>query len=86
MASAGINMSGLVVRLESIVKDLGSTLEIAKLIEDDLTSEVREILNDVYGSLWAEAYYDSFNESTQRFARPLADKMARLNKIVKFKE
>lgn len=53
--------------------------------ENHLTPEAKQILGYVYGALWAEGYYDALNESTEKFARPLADKMSRLNEILKFK-
>lgn len=54
--------------------------------ESELDNEVRALLNEVYGALWTEAYYDPYNKSTQEFARPLAEKMTRLNKLLHFKQ
>ena len=51
-----------------------------------MEAEVKGILREVYGALWAEAYYDAFNDSTKKFAQPLSDKMRRLNELLKFKE
>lgn len=51
-----------------------------------LDAESRQILSHVYGVLWGEAYYDpTYGEVTQKFAKPLCDKMAQLNEILKFK-
>lgn len=49
-----------------------------------MSDEVRNILGDLYSRLWAEAAYDPLNESTQKFAAPLAEKIMQLNKILKF--
>lgn len=51
-----------------------------------IDEEVTQLLSAVYGRLWAEAYYDPYNEMMQDFAIPLADKMSRLNEILKFKK
>lgn len=51
-----------------------------------IDDESRKLLADVYGTLWMEAYYDpTYGEVTQNFSKPLADKMQRLNKLLKFK-
>ena len=63
-----------------------------QLIEDhfelhpETSKEVFKILNDVYGALWMEAYYDPDSESSAKFAKPLAEKMKRLNELLKFKK
>ena len=44
------------------------------------------LLNDVYGRLWCEAYYDPYNEKFREFCAPLADKMSEANKILGFKK
>lgn len=44
------------------------------------------LLKEVYAGLWMEAYYDPTNESTRKFAEPLADKMVELNSILHFKK
>lgn len=44
------------------------------------------LLREVYGALWGEAYYDAYNERTRDFAKPLADKMSEANKILRFKK
>lgn len=54
--------------------------------EKAIDAEVQKLLCDVYGELWTEAYYDGFSDATIKFAQPLADKMAALNKILKFKK
>jgi hypothetical protein len=51
-----------------------------------LDAEANKILTEVYGALWCEAYYDCFNDDIRNFAKPLADKMSRLNDLLKFKE
>lgn len=43
------------------------------------------LLREVYGRLWCEAYYDPFAEQTRDFARPLADLMGKANEILRFK-
>ena len=57
-----------------------------KLKEHRLTDKEIKLLSEVYGTLWIEAYYDFKNEHTQKFAKPIADKMAELNKSLKFKD
>lgn len=56
--------------------------------EDDkpLQKEAEVLLCEVCNTLWGEAWYDPFNEATQSFAAPLADKMKRLNEILKFRD
>ena len=54
--------------------------------ETKLETEVKQLLSDVYGVLWAEANYDALNHHTEKFSKPLADKMARLNEIMGFKK
>lgn len=51
-----------------------------------ITKNELSTLNDIYCKLWIEAYYDSCNEHTQKFAEPLAQKMSELNKTLKFKK
>ena len=51
-----------------------------ELPEDD-RKIVDKLLNEIYGALWTEANYDPYNEDTKKFAKPLADKMAQVNKI-----
>jgi hypothetical protein len=48
-------------------------------------AEAMRLLGEVYGSLWTEAYYDAYNDSTKKFATPLHEKMARANEILRFK-
>jgi hypothetical protein len=48
--------------------------------------EVKKLLREVYGILWAEAYYDPYNEETEKLALRVVEKMARLNELLKFKE
>ena len=51
-----------------------------------IDAEAHKLLNDIYGTLWCEAYYDpTYGEVTRNFAKPLADKMTQLNKLLKFK-
>ena len=54
--------------------------------ETELQAEARQLLVDVYGALWTEAFYDPYNESTKNFAEPLANKMNRINKLLAFKK
>jgi hypothetical protein len=54
--------------------------------EQLLEKRAMELLNEIYGSLWAEAFYDPFNDSTQKFAIPLSEKMTELNAILHFKK
>lgn len=53
--------------------------------EEGPDAEAMKLLNDVFGSLWMEAYYDPTNDATRTFAAPLADKMSKLNSILGFK-
>ncbi len=48
--------------------------------------EVFLLLNEVYGRLWCEAYYDPYNEITRKFAEPLSDKLSQVNKLLGFKK
>ena len=54
--------------------------------ETELQKETRLLLCDIYGTLWTEAYYDPDSEETRKFAKPIADKMTELNKILGFKK
>ena len=54
--------------------------------KDLISDECLKIMCQVYGALWCEAYSDPYNESTQKFAAPLANKMSELNKILQFKK
>jgi hypothetical protein len=54
--------------------------------ERPLDMEARELLHDIYGSLWMEAFYDPANEATRTFAEPLARKMKKLNEMLGFKQ
>jgi hypothetical protein len=47
--------------------------------ETELQKEAKKLLNEVYGTLWIEAFCDSHNASTQKFSEPLSRKMTRLN-------
>ena len=47
---------------------------------------INQLLTEVYGRLWAEAFYDPYNKSTREFALPLYKKMYKLNTILKFKK
>lgn len=47
--------------------------------------EAAKLLAEVYGVLWTEANYDPINESTRKFAKPLADKMMEANKLLGFR-
>jgi len=49
------------------------------------SKEVMDLLRSVYGSLFIEAVYDPYNESTKKFARPLYEEMKRVNEILGFK-
>lgn len=53
---------------------------------DIIDDEVVGILNHLYTVLWSEAYYDPTTESIGKFAKPLSDKMRRLNEILKFRK
>jgi hypothetical protein len=51
-----------------------------------VSPEAHKLLNDIYATLWCEAYYDpTYGEVTQNFAKPLADKMRQLNTLLGFK-
>lgn len=52
----------------------------------DIQKEAMDIMRHVYGVLWTEAYYDPYCVETESFAKPLAEKMKRLNELMKFKE
>lgn len=54
--------------------------------EAALAEDARTLLSQVYGTLWAEAYYDGGSDELMKFAQPLADKMSALNDILKFKK
>jgi hypothetical protein len=54
--------------------------------ETELQKEERLLLCELYGALWTEAFYDPYNDSTQRFAEPLSRKMTRLNELMGFKK
>jgi hypothetical protein len=43
--------------------------------ERPVDDEARQLLSEVYGALWTEAYYDPASQATRAFAKPLADKM-----------
>jgi hypothetical protein len=45
-----------------------------------------KILNEIYGTLWMDAYYDPPSAEIQKYAKPIADKLSVLNKTLKFKE
>jgi hypothetical protein len=45
----------------------------------------RRLLNELYCTLWAEAYYHALNDVTEKFAKPLADKIIELNETMGFK-
>lgn len=47
--------------------------------------EPLRLLCDVYHRLWAEAYYDPFNELLREFAKPLCDKMEQANAKLRFR-
>ena len=49
-------------------------------------NETRQLLAEVYASLWGEAYYDpTYGEASRTFAKPLYEKMRRANERLKFK-
>lgn len=50
------------------------------------SDEARSLLCELYSKLWTEAYYDAYNEDTKKFAKPLVEKMKRLNELVKFRK
>jgi len=54
--------------------------------ETEMEAEAKRLLSQISAALWAEAYYDPFNDSTKRFAAPLADKMKRLNELLGFRK
>jgi hypothetical protein len=54
--------------------------------ETEIEVETGKLLCSIYGIVWAEAYYDPYNEDTQRFALRIVDKIGRLNEILHFKE
>lgn len=56
------------------------------LEQKPLDDEARRLLCEVYGALWTEANYDPNNDDTRKFAKPLSDKMMRLNKLLGFKQ
>jgi hypothetical protein len=57
-----------------------------RYIEESDFNEAMRLLREVYGALWTEAHYDPYNESTQKFATPLADKMREANRLLHFKK
>ena len=54
--------------------------------EKFITDEAMEILRFVSGRLWTEVYYDAYSDATLEFAKPLEEKMWRLNEIIGFKK
>lgn len=54
--------------------------------ETETQAEEIKLLSEITYALWSEAFYDPYNESTQKFAEPLAFKMRRLNEIIGFKK
>ena len=48
--------------------------------------EAMTLLHEVYAVLWAEAFYDPYNDQTRKFAKPLAEKMMRVNELLRFKK
>lgn len=68
--------------------DLPAKLTINGVIyrHDAVNDKAMSLLAEVYNALWAEGYYDPLNESTGKFARPLAQKMQDANAILKFRE
>ena len=51
-----------------------------------LPEEAKELLNSIYCDLWMDAYVDMMNNKTKEFSKPIADKMTKLNEILKFKK
>ena len=51
-----------------------------------MREEAGELLRAVYGKLWVEAYYNPTCEATCKFAKPLADMMTQLNRLLGFKK
>jgi hypothetical protein len=54
--------------------------------ETEIEKEARLLLSEIYGSLWAEAFYDPYNDATQKFAESLSIKMIRVNEIMGFRK
>lgn len=48
--------------------------------------EVGKNLRELYGKIWCEACYDSYDESTKKFASELLPHIQALNRILKFKQ
>lgn len=54
--------------------------------EKPLDEEAKRLLSEVYGKLWMEGNYDPNSAATRKFAKPLSDKMSRLNELLGFKK
>ena len=50
----------------------------------DAEKSLMRLLAEVHGELFTEAHYDPRNESTQKFAQPLYEKMRLANEIMRF--
>ena len=44
------------------------------------------LLAEVHAALWIEACYDPYNKHPKKFAKPLCDKMMKVNKLLGFKK
>ncbi len=54
--------------------------------EQSQHEEAMQLLNEVYGVLWCEAFRDPTNLKLNAFAVPLARKMSTANKLLHFKK
>lgn len=50
-----------------------------------IPDEAMKLLHSLYCTIWAESYYDPYNDATKEFASGLAPKMKRLNELLRFK-
>jgi hypothetical protein len=53
-------------------------------IEDKEFNQASALLEEVYQQVYIEAYYDPTNQQLREFAKPLADKMGEVRKILRF--
>ncbi len=56
------------------------------LCKPEEVEQLFKALRLLSGMIWAEAFYDPYNESTQKFARRLDPHMEEVAKIIKFKK
>jgi hypothetical protein len=73
------------VHLVAEASEFTNTASRLFLPDQMLSKKHIELMDKLYGVLWMEAHYDPSTEATKKFATPLSDIMAELNKDLKFK-